>query len=356
MENSKPIVGISCGDLNGIGLEVVIKTFQENMMLDFCTPVLFSSSKVTSYHRKAIGVQDFSFNIINSLEDINPNKANLMNIWNDNISMSLGTPSEDIGTRALESIDAACSALQNGTIDVLVTAPINKNTIKLEGKAFSGHTGYLGKKLEGDPLMILYSENLRVALATDHIPIKDIADKLSTELISKKLKILNDSLVKDFGISRPRIAVLGLNPHAGDGGLLGKEEDEIIAPAIQQASDNKMLVYGPYAADGFFGSNQHDKFDAILAMYHDQGLAPFKALTFESGVNYTAGLKYIRTSPDHGTGYSIAGKNEASPNSFRNAVFEAIHLFSNRSEYAGLTKNVLKAKVAERQKFYKPRN
>ena len=356
MENSKPIVGISCGDLNGIGLEVVIKTFQDNMMLDFCTPVLFSSSKVTSYHRKAIGVLDFSFNIINSLEDINPKKANLMNIWDDNISISLGTPSEDLGTRAIESIDAACSALQDGKIDVLVTAPINKNTIKLEGKEFSGHTGYLGEKLGGDPLMILFSENLRVALVTGHIPVKDIASHLSTELISSKIKILNDSLVKDFGISRPRIAVLGLNPHAGDDGLLGNEEKEIITPAIEQASENKMLVFGPYAADGFFGSNQHNKFDAILAMYHDQGLAPFKALTFESGVNYTAGLNFIRTSPDHGTGYSIAGKNEASPNSFRNAVFEAINLFSNRREYAGLTKNVLKAQVVERQKFYKARN
>lgn len=356
MEHSKPRVGISCGDLNGIGLEVVIKTFNDTMMLDFCTPVLFSSSKVASYHRKAIGVLDFSFHIIDSLDDINPKKANLMNIWNDTISINLGTPSEDIGRRAIESIDSACAALKEGKIDVLVTAPINKNTIKLEGKTFNGHTHYLAEKLEGDPLMILFSDNLRVALATDHVPVKDIASHLSKEQIVSKIKILNDSLIKDFGITKPRIAVLGLNPHAGDNGLLGTEEIDIIEPAVKEASEAKVLVFGPYAADGFFGSNQHANFDAVLAMYHDQGLAPFKALTFESGVNYTAGLKYIRTSPDHGTGYSIAGKNEASPSSFRNAVFEAINLFNNRSEYAGLTKNVLQPQIAERQKFYKSRN
>jgi 4-hydroxythreonine-4-phosphate dehydrogenase len=355
MENRKPIVGISCGDLNGIGLEVVIKTFQENMMLDFCTPVLFASSKVTSYHRKAIGVQDFSFNIINDLNEVNQKRANLFNLWNDSIPISLGNPSEETGKRALESIDAACDALLSGKIDLLVTAPINKNTIKIENGHFSGHTDYLAEKLGGSPLMILYAEDLRVALVTGHIPIKEVASALNQETILNKLKILNKSLLQDFGIRKPRIAVLGLNPHAGDDGLLGDEEKTIITPAIEEATKQNIMAYGPYAADGFFGSNQHKKFDAILAMYHDQGLTPFKALTFENGVNYTAGLNFIRTSPDHGTGYAIAGKNEASPNSFRNAVFEALELFKNRKENIKLAKGALKPQPMEKQKMGKVR-
>jgi len=348
MEISKPVVGISCGDLNGISLEVVIKTFQDNMMLDFCTPVLFASGKVVSYHRKAMGVRDFSFNIINSLDDLNPKRANLINLWNENISINLGEESESIGQRALESINAACTALADGKIDVMVTAPINKNTIKIEGKTFTGHTEYLEEKLGGEALMILFAEDLRVALATGHVPVKEVASQLSTDKLFAKIQTLNESLKKDFGISKPKIAVLGLNPHAGDNGLLGTEEKEIIIPAIEKAKDKKIMAMGPYAADGFFGSRQYCAFDAILAMYHDQGLVPFKALTFENGVNFTAGLNHIRTSPDHGTGYDIAGKNVASEKSFRNAVFEAINIFKMRSENNELTENSLKSQRRDR--------
>ena len=348
MEISKPIVGISCGDLNGISLEVVIKTFQDPGMLDFCTPVLFASGKVVSYHRKAMGIKDFSFNIINSLDEVNPKRANLINLWNENISINLGEASEEIGRRALDSINAASAALLENKIDIMVTAPINKNTIKIEGEEFTGHTDYLAKILGGEALMILFSEDLRVALATGHLPIKDVAKNITPESLLSKINTLNESLIKDFGIRRPKIAVLGLNPHAGDEGLLGTEEKEIIIPAIEKAKEKKILAMGPYAADGFFGSRQYSEFDAILAMYHDQGLVPFKALTFESGVNFTAGLDYIRTSPDHGTGYDIAGKNVASESSFRNAVFEAINIYKARNEYTELTENTLKNQRRDR--------
>ncbi len=345
---TKPIIGISCGDLNGIGLEVVIKTFQDPMMLDFCTPVLFASGKVVSYHRKAMGVRDFSFNIISSLDELNPKRANLINLWNENISINLGEASEEIGQRALESINAASAALLEGKIDAMVTAPINKNTIKIERQKFTGHTDYLAEKWDGEALMILFSDDLRVALATGHLPIKDVAEHITTEKLLSKIQALNESLKKDFGIRKPKIAVLGLNPHAGDDGLLGIEEKEIILPAIEKAKEIKIMAMGPYAADGFFGSRQYSEFDAILAMYHDQGLVPFKALTFESGVNFTAGLNYIRTSPDHGTGYGIAGKNVASESSFRNAVFEAIGIFKLRKEYEELTQNTLKSQRRDR--------
>ena len=338
----KPIVGISCGDLNGIGFEVIIKTFMNTTMLDFCTPVVFASSKVASYHRKALDIKDFSFHIINDLKEINPKKVNLINIWNDTIAIDLGEAKEDTGSRAIESVDACMAALKNEQIDLMVTAPLNKNTVKIEGKQFRGHTEYLGENLGGEPLMILISKELKVALATGHIAIKDVAQELTKERLQLKIKQFESSLRQDFGISKPKIAVLGLNPHAGDGGVMGKEEEEIIAPAIQELGYGGSIVMGPYPSDGFFGAQTYQKFDGVLAMYHDQGLIPFKTLSFEDGVNYTAGMPFVRTSPDHGTGYDIAGKNKASEVSFREAILSGVDIHRTRKEYLEIHGNALK--------------
>lgn len=346
----KPIVGISCGDLNGIGMEIIIKTFEDNAMLDFCTPIVFASSKVASYHRKALNVRDFSFHLINDLENINPKKANLINIWNENISINLGEPNSDIGTRAIESVDAACNALKRNQIDLLVTAPLNKNTVKLEDQTFRGHTEYLGDSLGGEPLMILMSDEMKVALATGHIAINEVSNTITEELIVKRVKQLHKSLVEDFGIVKPKIAVLGLNPHASDNGVMGNEEAEVISPAIEKLKEQKILAYGPFPSDGFFGVSGHKKYDAVLAMYHDQGLIPFKTISFEDGVNYTAGINYIRTSPDHGTGYDIAGKGLANETSFRNAILSGIDIFRKRKEYHELKSNALqKQKVPDKK-------
>ncbi len=341
-ESKKPVIGISCGDLNGIGFEVIMKTFRDQKMLDFCTPVVFASSKVASYHRKALNMMDVNFHIVNSFDQIKPNKPNLINAWKDVVNIELGTDSREVGSFALKSLDASLEALKEGKVDALVTAPVNKNNINSEELPFSGHTGYIGDKVEGEPLMILTSQELKVALVTGHIAVGEIASSLSTELIVKRINQLHKSLVEDFGIGKPKIGVLGLNPHAGDNGLMGNEEAKIIAPAIQQAFESGKLVYGPYAADGYFGVESYCQFDATLAMYHDQGLIPFKALAFEEGVNYTAGLSIIRTSPDHGTGYSIAGKGEASETSFRESVYLACEVLKKRTEYLALKVNELK--------------
>ena len=340
---NKIIVGISLGDLNGIGVEVILKTFEDNRMLDFCTPVIFGSSKIISFHKKALN-NSIQINEITSIDEINHAKLNLLNIWNEDVEVEIGKASKVSGEYAAKSLEHSVDQLKKNKIDVLLTAPINKETIQSETFCFPGHTEFLEEKLDGKSLMILMTNELRIGLITGHIPIAKVAETISPELIKEKVEIMHQSLRQDFGINKPKIAVLGLNPHCGDKGVIGKEEDLIIKPTINQIKENGKLVYGPYSADGFFGSKTYEKFDGILAMYHDQGLAPFKALSFGNGVNYTAGLSEIRTSPDHGTGFDIAGKNIADPSSFKAALFTAIDVFKSRKEYKELTKNPLKSK------------
>lgn len=340
---NKIIVGISLGDLNGIGVEVILKTFEDNRMLDFCTPVIFGSSKIISFHKKALN-NSIQINEITSIDEINHAKLNLLNIWNEDVEVEIGKASKVSGEYAAKSLEHSVEQLKKNKIDVLLTAPINKDTIQSETFCFPGHTEFLEEKLDGKSLMILMTNELRIGLITGHIPIAKVAETISPELIKEKVEIMHQSLRQDFGINKPKIAVLGLNPHCGDKGVIGKEEDLIIKPTIDQIKENGKLVYGPYSADGFFGSKTYEKFDGILAMYHDQGLAPFKALSFGNGVNYTAGLSEIRTSPDHGTGFDIAGKNIADPSSFKAALFTAIDVFKSRKEYKELTKNPLKSK------------
>lgn len=335
-------IGITCGDLNGIGMEVIMKTLEDPAISELCTTVLFASSKAVGYHRKALDMQQFSFQIVNDVREIHPNKNNLVNIWSELINLEFGNLSEEVGGYAIKSIDAAVAAHKAGFIDALVTAPIHKANIKLEGQNFSGHTGYLGSQYGQQPLMILTSRNLRVALVTEHVPIAEVAGLITKQRVVNAIKLLHNSLQLDFGIFKPRIAVLGLNPHAGDGGLIGQEEETVIAPAIAACAQEGMLVSGPFAADGFFGNHKYENFDAILAMYHDQGLAPFKALSFGNGVNVTAGLDLVRTSPDHGVGFDIAGQGKADENSFRQALYAAIDIARTRKLEASLRANPLK--------------
>lgn len=341
MSDEKIRVGISQGDINGIGLEVILKTLIEPGISDICTPVLFSSQKTVSYYRKVLGIEEFNFNPIRDLSQLNNKKVNVLICYEEEVNIEMGKASEVGGKYAFISLDKATQALLNNQIDVLVTAPINKNTIQNPEFTFSGHTEYLGTKLGGDPLMILCSNYLRVALVTGHVPVKDVASKISTEKILLKINQLHKSLKEDFGIRKPKIAVLGLNPHAGDNGVIGNEDKDIIAPAVQKAFDDNRLVYGPYSADGFFGNGSYKQFDAILAIYHDQGLVPFKTISFNEGVNFTAGLNFVRTSPDHGTGFDIAGKNIAKEDSFKQAIYMAIDVFKNRKLYAEINENPL---------------
>lgn len=333
-------VGISVGDLSGIGIEIVLKTFEDSRMLDFCTPIIFASSKVVSHHKKVLEINT-SIHGIDSLNKVIPQKVNLLNVWKEMVEVDLGNPTETSGKYALISLDKAVEALKNEEIDVLVTAPIDKNNIQSETFAFKGHTEYLEDKLEGESLMILTTDNLRVGLITGHIPLSEVADKISPELIKKKVDIMYASLVQDFNISKPKIAVLGLNPHCGDQGVIGTEDDEIVKPTIEEIQNKGRLVYGPFAADSFFGNENYKSYDGILAMYHDQGLTPFKTLSFGKGVNFTAGLNRIRTSPDHGTAFEIAGKGKADYNSFKEAIFMAIKLFKDREENISLNENKL---------------
>ena len=337
-------IGISVGDINGIGMEVIIKTFMDNRMLDFCTPVVYGSASLAATHRKKLGITDFSFNRIKSIKEINIKKANLLECWKEEVDINFGVSNNDGGKYALLSLESAAKDLFDGHIDALVTAPINKDNIQSEEFEFTGHTEYLANKFEGESLMLLVSENLKVGLATNHLPINSVANALTADSIFSKLKILNNTLTKDFCNTNPRIAVLGLNPHAGDNGLIGKEEQEMIIPAINNAKSIGINAFGPYAADGFFGSSNYKKFDAVLAMYHDQGLIPFKALSFGEGVNFTAGLNIIRTSPDHGVAYDIAGKNIASEHSFRDAIYSACDIYKNRLLAAEINENPLVTK------------
>ncbi|MDP6908058.1 MAG: 4-hydroxythreonine-4-phosphate dehydrogenase PdxA [Flavobacteriales bacterium] len=343
--NEKIKVGISCGDLNGIGLEVIIKTFLDPRIFDLCTPIVYGSSKVSRDYRKALEIRDFSFNVVKSIEDVNPKRANIINVWSEDVALNLGTPTAESGALALQSLQAATTDLKEGKIDLLVTAPIDKENIQSEEFQFPGHTEYLANYFETEEYaMLMVSEQLKVAFMTGHLPLTEVGKNLSFESIIKKIRFLNRTLPVDFGIRKPRIAVLGLNPHNGDGGVIGNEEKEFIAPAIKKAKEDGILVFGPFAADGFFGSGAFDQFDVVLAMYHDQGLIPFKTLNFENGVNYTAGLPAVRVSPDHGTGFDIAGKGEASEVSFRDALFRGIDVVRERERYAMYSANPIEIK------------
>lgn len=339
-KSDKIIVGISIGDLNGIGVEVILKTFADKRMLEFCTPVLFGATKVISFHKKALGIET-PVHGITSINQVNQNKINILNIWKEDVKIEFGKPTKSAGEYALKSLEAATNHLKNNKIDVLVTAPINKENIQSDTFNFPGHTEFLEANLDGESLMILMTDELRIGLITGHIPIAKVSETLTPELITKKVKLMHNSLKQDFGISKPKIAVLSLNPHCGDKGVIGKEDDEMITPTINQIQETGKLVFGPYAADGFFGSETYKQFDGVLATYHDQGLAPFKALSFGKGVNFTAGLREVRTSPDHGTGYEIAGKNKANESSFKEALFTAIQVFKARKTHKENTKNPL---------------
>jgi 4-hydroxythreonine-4-phosphate dehydrogenase len=342
--SNKIKIGISIGDVNGIGLEVILKTLANNSILDYCTPIVYGHTKVASYHRKALGLGDFSFNVINDAEAANPKKANMINCWEEDVKIELGVANEIGGKYALLSLERATEDLIKGNIDALVTAPINKHTIQAENFKFPGHTEYLQERTgSSDVLMFLLSEDIRVGVVTGHIPVSKVAESITKESIVKKLLLINKSLKRDFWIEKPRIAVLGLNPHAGDNGLLGSEEQDIIMPAIQEAFDSGVICFGPYPADGFFGKGAYKQFDAVLAMYHDQGLIPFKTIAFGTGVNFTAGMKYVRTSPDHGTGFDIAGKDLADPSSFIEALFAATHIVKHRREQDELLSNQLRS-------------
>lgn len=340
---NKLIAGITIGDVNGIGMEIILKTFLDPNMLQICTPVIYGSSKVLSFHRKLLGITEFNYSTIRNLGELNQKKVNHINCWEEEVKVDIGQSTAVGGKYALKSLQAAVKDLADKKIDVLITAPIDKKSIQQEEFNFKGHTEFFANKFNvSDYLMILVCDTLRVAFVTGHVAIKDIAININPDKIVAKLKTMQQSFRRDFSINKPKIAVLGLNPHAGDGGLIGKEEDEIIAPAIKTAFDEGILAYGPYPGDGFFGSSAYKKFDGVLAMYHDQGLIPFKALSFSSGVNYTAGLPVIRTSPDHGTAYDIAGKNQANENSFRQAIYLACDIHKNRRAFDGANSNPLK--------------
>ena len=342
-------VGISVGDLNGIGAEVILKTFQNNLMFDLCTPIVFASTKALSYQKKILNLK-IDLHGITHVHQAFHNKLNVLNLWRDPVPIEPGKPTEEIGRYAVDSFVKAVEALKRGEIDVLVTAPFNKETIQSDAFEFPGHTDYLAQELEGKALMFMISDDLRIGLVTDHLPLKYVSQQVTENKIIDKVQTMSQSLIQDFGIEKPVIAVLGLNPHCGDGGIIGKEEDEVIRPTIKKMQEAGHLVYGPYAADSFFGSNNYKKFDAVLAMYHDQGLIPFKTLSFGKGVNYTAGLNKIRTSPDHGTAYEIAGKNIADPSSFREAVYKAIDIFHKRKEYEELIEKPLESSYDDSEK------
>ena len=344
MEEKKIKIGITQGDINGISYEVIIKSLADERMLEFCTPVIYGSSKIAAYHRKVMELPQVLMNQITCVDEAKATQVNILNCVSDDTRVEIATPTPEAGQAAYKALETAVADLNNGQIDLLVTAPINKNTIQNEKFHFPGHTEYLEQATGNGAksLMILLTENLRVALLTGHIPLSEVPQNVTIENIIEKTTIFNDALKKDFAIVKPRIAILSLNPHAGDMGLIGKEEQEIIIPAIKQMQESGILAYGPYPADGFFGAGRYEAFDGVLAMYHDQGLAPFKTIAMEKGVNYTAGLPIVRTSPAHGSAYDIAGKNKASEQSFRQAIYTAIDIYRNRKRYAQATAHPLK--------------
>jgi 4-hydroxythreonine-4-phosphate dehydrogenase len=331
---NKPIIGFSCGDVNGIGIELIIKVLNDNRILDICTPVVFANNKAINFYRKSMTDVNINFAVIKDSTKINHKQVNLYNCWEEEISITPGEMNDIGGKYAIASLSIAASALKSGKIDGLVTAPIHKKNIQSSEFSHTGHTPYL-KELFGvnDVVMLMVAENMRIGLLTEHVAVKDVAQHISKEKIISKLSLINQSLKRDFCISKPKIAILGLNPHAGDEGLIGKEEIEIIRPAIKEANSKNILCFGPYSSDAFFARGQYEKFDAVLALYHDQGLIPFKSLSLGEGVNYTAGLKGVRTSPDHGTAFDIAGKGIADETSMRQALFTCIDIINNRNEF-----------------------
>jgi 4-hydroxythreonine-4-phosphate dehydrogenase len=346
-ENSKIKLGISIGDLNGIGAEVALKTFEDNRMLDFCTPVIFAGNKTVSQIKNTLRL-NIQFTGVQDASQAIPGKINVVNVWKDAPEIHYGTEEKQAGTFAIKSLRAAVNALKKDEIDALVTAPINKKNIQDDDYGFPGHTDYLAQQLQGDSLMFMVTDKLKVGLLTDHVAVKDVADTITPELIRKKVLLVEQSHKMDLGIRKPRIAVLGINPHSGDDGVIGQEDEKIMKPTLKALANEGLLVYGPYAADGFFGSSTYIEFDAVVAAYHDQGLIPFKTLSFGKGVNYTAGLSKVRTSPDHGTALDIAGKGVADESSFKEAVFMALKIFKNRNEHLELTANPLKKQKLKR--------
>lgn len=351
-EARRPIrVAISCGDLNGIGIEVVLKTFEDTRMLQEVTPILYASAKVVSAYRKLLHLDEVQFHGVQDAADALPRKLNVVNLWEDEVTLEPGKASVALATHAIRSLEAATQDLASGKADVLVTAPIDKHSMEGAGFAHPGHTEYLAQVAGVDQvLMVLVGEGLRVGTVTGHIPLKDVAAAITTERIVTKARLFHQSLLRDFSVAEPRLALLGLNPHAGDGGTLGTEDRERILPAVRQLVGEGITAMGPYAADGFFGSGAYKHFDGVLAMYHDQGLAPFKALSFGHGVNFTAGLPIVRTSPDHGTGLSIAGQGVADPGSFRQAVWMAIDVLLARERYKTIGVNPLKPQKREKER------
>ena len=347
MTTTKPVIGISCGDLNGIGAELIIKVFSDSRVLDLCTPVVFASNKLLNFYRKSVPDSNISYQNTRDFAKLNPKQVNLFTCWEEEVAINPGQLSAEGGKYAVLSLQTAVAALKQKQIDGLVTAPIHKKNIQSPDFTFTGHTPFL-KDIFGvqDVVMMLCAGNFRVALVTEHLPVSEIARHITRENILSKLQIINKSLQRDFGIDKPRIAVLGLNPHAGDEGLIGNEEETIIKPAIKEAKNQNMLVVGPYSADAFFARRSFDKFDAVLAMYHDQGLIPFKALAVGEGVNYTAGLPAVRTSPDHGVAFDIAGKGKADQSSFLTALFECIDIINARQRYDENRQNPLKKVTA----------
>lgn len=343
-------VGISIGDVNGIGPEVVMKALNDNRMMNDCTPVIYGSTKVLNYHKKGLRLHDFNYVSIKSADELKNGKVNVLNIWEDDLDFKLGEATENGGKYAFESLEHATKDLASGKIDVLVTAPISKEAMAKSGFKFPGHTEYLADMAgQEEALMLMISSTLKVGLVTSHIPLKEVSTTITTDKVLEKIVAFNNSLKKDFGIRRPRIAVFGMNPHAGENGKMGSEEHEIINPAISKAKGMDILAVGPFPADGFFGSSTKSEFDGILAMYHDQGLAAFKALSFDEGVNFTAGLPVIRTSPDHGTAFDIAGKNKASGDSMRNAIYLAIDVYRSHQFEKEINANPLESRPPDRR-------
>ena len=343
MSHIKPVIGVSCGDLNGIGIELIIKTFSDNRISELCTPVIFASNKAINFYRKSVPEINFNYQSIKEFNRINPKQVNVFNCWEEEVAINPGQLSDVAGKYAVLSLQTAVAALKQKQIDGLVTAPIHKKNIQSAEFSHTGHTPFLKNIFDvKDVAMMMCAGNFRVALLTEHVPVSDIAKYITKEAIISKLHVIHQSLQKDFGIDKPRIAVLGLNPHAGDEGLIGNEEETIIKPAIKEAKNNNMLVIGPYSADAFFARRSYDRFDAVLAMYHDQGLIPFKSLAISEGINFTAGLPAVRTSPDHGVAFDIAGKDKADCSSLTAAVFECIDIINRRIEYDENRKNPLR--------------
>lgn len=347
----KPVIGITTGDLNGIGPELIIKALSDSRIMDLCTPVVFASNKLINFYRRSLTDYPFNFTSTKDLTKLNPKQVNVFNCWEEEVPIQPGALTEIAGKYAVRSLQVAAQCLKDGEIDALVTAPIHKSNTQLPDFPYTGHTPFLKEKFGAkDVVMLLYSNELRVGLVTEHVPVAKVAQMITKELLSSKINILRESLIKDFGIDKPKIAVLALNPHAGDNGQIGNEEQTVIKPFIEQLQQQGQLVYGPYGADAFFAHASYRQFDAVLAMYHDQGLIPFKTIAHGEGVNYTAGLPVIRTSPDHGTAFDIAGKNIADPSSLREAIFQCLELLRKRGDYAQYTANPMRRGRIEKEK------